>query len=152
MERETCIHSLSWNMMHYDWMNVLQICTWAIFLEHWYPSKMDRCLIHNLHSCDKRKYKQPCVSGLLCCALSPGIRQSFHLCRALLTMSMVETVWLQSGQYIMPPLTLSYNSLCLAQRKWVGSFSLNSLSAIPIFNCLFSSPSMHLWVMLKSGP
>jgi hypothetical protein len=47
---------------------------------------------------------------------------------------MVDTVCLQSRQYIMPPLTSSYNFLCLARWKTVESFSLNRFLGMSTFN------------------
>jgi hypothetical protein len=62
------------------------------------------------------------VSGLLCCVLSFGMRVSFHLLRALLTISIVDIVSSHSAQYIIFPLTSSYNSLCLARLKSTSFF------------------------------
>ena len=63
-EEKSAFIIFSWSTMHYEWMNVLQICTWAMFPEHWYRPKMDRSPIHNLHSCDMRKCMQPCLTFL----------------------------------------------------------------------------------------
>jgi hypothetical protein len=59
------IHNLSWSMMHYDWMNVLQICTWATFPEHCYSPRMDWSPLSILHSCGTKKCMQSCLTFLL---------------------------------------------------------------------------------------
>ena len=63
------------------------------------------------------------VSGLLCCALSFERTVSLHLLRELLTISTVDMVLSHLAQYIIFPLTLSDNSLCLAHLKSISFFS-----------------------------
>ncbi len=57
------------------------------------------------------------VSGLLCRVLLFERTVSLHLLRELLTISTVDMVLPHSAQYIIFPLTSSYNSLCLAHLK-----------------------------------
>ena len=92
------------------------------------------------------------VSGLLCCVLSFERTVSLHLLRELLTISTVDMVLLHSAQYIIFPLTSSYNSLCLACLKSTSFFSLSRLSAMSIFNSSFQSLSTHLCEINKSEP
>ena len=72
------------------------------------------------------------VSGRLSCALMPWITLPFHLFKDWLIISVVDMVCSQSLQNIIPPLTLSYNSLCLAFWKQSWSFSLNIFSGISV--------------------
>jgi hypothetical protein len=57
----------------------------------------------------------------------------------------------QSLQNMMPPLMSLHKSLCIARRKQSGSFSLNKLSGIPVFNVSGSFSPMHLCVMQNLG-
>ena len=62
------------------------------------------------------------VSGLLCRVLSFERTVSLHLLRELLTISTEDMVLSHSAQYIIFPLTLLYNSLCLARLKSTSFF------------------------------
>ncbi len=147
MEKEIYTCSPFWNTMHNDRLKVPQTYTSIRFCICCYVLKMDLIPMHSLCSCDRRRYAAMSnlsgdsgmlVSGRLSCALAPWITVSFHRFKDWFTISVVDMVCSQSWQSIMPPPKSLHKSLCLAQRKQSGSFSLNKLSGIPVLNVSWS--------------
>ena len=78
------------------------------------------------------------MSGLLSCALFPGLRVSFHLWRDMFTISTVDTVWLHSPQYIIPPWTSLHSLGVFLVESNVGPYLW-----ICCWQCHFSISHFH---------